>query len=268
MIERLSRALPLRRGSVLATYPGLGVGNYLYFALRAYTEQRDGRPFWVLDSGLDPAWRDALPGLVPLLADERQRSWRRTVHIPPGFLQGFGVDFSADDLAVFVRDVVLPTLPRAAAPSPDVVVNVRRGDYYENPGFRELYGFDIADYVERAVDEATEGSRVGWLSVVSDDPPWCERHLGWLGERAERVTFGARQPGPVGDFAEVASARTLVLTNSTFSYWAGYTSQVLHGPEHGGVWVPDLHQRDVDGGRPWQHDPQWRALPVSDLDGA
>src|SRR5688500_15530072 len=107
MFERLSHALPLRRGSVLLTYPGLGIGNYLYFALHAYVEQRAGRSAWVLDSGVPAAWRDALPGLVPLLAGERQRAWRRTTYIPAGFLQRFGVDFTAEDLDEFVHNVVL-----------------------------------------------------------------------------------------------------------------------------------------------------------------
>ncbi len=259
------RSLPVRRGAVVDTYPGLGVGNYLYLALYAATQRRAGRPTWVQDTGLDPAWREALPRLVPLLAGPSEARWRRRTHLPSTFFQAFGTDFTAVDLAVFVQEVILPTLPLPADPTPDLVVNVRRGDYYDNPDFRALYGFDVPAYVRAAVGQATAGGSVSWLSVVSDDPAWCAEHLAWLAEHADRVTFGAQGVGQVGDFVEVAMARTLVLSNSTFSYWAAYTSQALHGVDHGGVWAPYFHQRNVDDGRPWQHDPRWHTLPISPL---
>ena len=257
------RSLVLRPGSVLETYPGLGAGNYLYFALQAFSERRRGRRAWVLDSGLDPVWTDAFPALRPLLTTRRGAALRRRRHIPSRFCQTCGVDFAPAELEEFTSKVVLPSVPLSRTRGPDVGVNVRRGDYYDNPAFRALYGFDTSDYVCRAVIQATHGSHPRWLSVVSDDPGWCESSLGWLSKYAERVTFGAQTAGPVGDFVEVAGARALVLTNSTFSYWAGYTSQVLHGRDHRGVWVPDFHQRNIDGGRPWQHDPRWHAIKVT-----
>jgi hypothetical protein len=266
LLDRVSRRVHLRKGSVLLTYPGLGVGNYLYFLLDAYADSLAGPPARVLDSGLDPAWRAALPRLEPLLAAPEDVAWRRTRHIPPSFLQAYGVDFSAAELERFVREVLLATLPLPTGPTPDVVVNVRRGDYYTHPNFRRLYGFDVVDYVHRALDEVGSVATPRWLSFVSDDPAWCAEHFGELTARTEKITFGAQTPGSLGDFVEVAAARALVLTNSTFSYWAGYVSGFVHGDDHLGTWVPDLHQRNIDDGRPWQHDPRWHALGVRDLD--
>jgi hypothetical protein len=266
LLARVSRRIHLRKGSVLLTYPGLGVGNYLYFLLAAYADSVAGAPARVLDSGLDPAWRAALPRLEPLLAGPEDLAWRRARYIPPSFLQAYGVDFSSAELQRFVREVMLPTLPLPVGPTPDVVVNVRRGDYYADPAFRRLYGFDVVDYVHRALDELATVTTPAWLSVVSDDPAWCAEQLAGLADRADRVTFGAQTPGSLGDFVEVAAARALVLPNSTFSYWAGYVSGFVHGDDHVGTWVPDLHQRNIDDGRPWQHDPRWRTLPVSGID--
>jgi hypothetical protein len=264
LLTRFSRHVHLRRGSVLLTYPGLGVGNYLYFMLDAYAHSVRGRPSRVLDSGLDPSWRSALPRLEPLLAGPDDLAWRQTHHIPPSFLQHYGEDFSPAELERFVRELLLPDLPVPdSGRTPDVVVNVRRGDYYADLSFRSLYGFDVVDYVHRALDELGEVTSPTWLSVVSDDPGWCAEHLHTLRGRAGTVTFGAQRPGSLGDFTEVVAARGLVLANSTFSYWGGYVSGIVHGADHVGTWVPDLHQRNIDGGRPWQHDPRWRALPVT-----
>jgi len=251
----------LRRGSVLDTYPGLGLGNYLFFALRAHIERQQGFRTWVLDSGLNPRWGEALPLLVPLLTGPRSAAFRRLRHIPQYFHQGYGSDFTRAQLEQFISEVILSARPPQAL-TPDLVINVRRGDYYVDPGLRKIYAFDVPRYIRQAIPNATNGAPTGWLSVVSDDVAWCRRKLSWLADHAEIVTFGAQTPGPVGDFWEVATARTLVLGNSTFSYWAGYVSQVLHGSAHLGVWAPAFHQRNIDDGTPWQHDPRWHAVPV------
>lgn len=261
MIARLTRAVVLRPGTVLDTYPGLGFGNYLYFALKAYTERAQGRPTWVLDSGLNPLWTAAMPLLRDLLAKPATAAFRRVRHLPQRFHQTYGVDFTAEELERFVTAVILPARPPAHE-SPDVVVNVRRGDYYSDPGLRRIYAFDVPGYVRTAVGPACAAARPAWLSVVSDDVDWCRRELAWLTAHADTVTFGARTPGPVGDFWEIASGKALVLTNSTFSYWAAYTSRLAHGAEHRGVWTPAFHQRNIDAGSPWQHDPAWHAVPV------
>ena len=72
----------------------------------------------------------------------------------------------------------------------------------------------------------------------------------------------ARASGSGRSVADDAEVAVFTVTNSTFSYWGAYASNVLHGDNHTQVWAPDLHSRAVDGGRPWQHDPLWNVLPV------
>ena len=184
----------------MQTYAGLRIGNYLYFALHAYLQQRSGRDFRVLDSGLDPDWHNALPRLSPLLASQREGRRRQRSHIPSSFYQRFGVDFTVADVEEFVRAVVLPDLPEPAEVA-DLVVNVRRGDYYSDAGFRSLYAFDISDFVRRAVIAAAKSGPSVWTSVVSDDPEWCRGNLGWLNEHTDRLTFSAPGAGPVANFS-------------------------------------------------------------------
>lgn len=253
-----------RRRTVLQAYDGLRLGNVLYFALHAHTRRGAGEDYRVRDPGLDASWLTALPALAEVLLPPEQVRWTDArEQIPPSFLQGFGSDFTASELAAFVAALADdPALVGIGdLPADTVVVNVRRGDYYTVPEFRQLFGFDVPRYVGEAVAQAEVEHPVARIVVVSDDIAWCRGHLGILGSTGAEVCFEPDEPDPVRDLRRLAGARRLVLTNSTFSYWGGYLSNARHG-NHGQVWVPDLHSRGVCGGRPWQHDPRWRAVAV------
>ena len=250
-------------GRVLETYPGLRIGNYLYFALQAHVRDLKREPLRVLDSGLDPAWLDVFPLLKNTMATHRQVRWWGREAIPPSFFQAFGKDFSLPELESFVSTWMASQVFSFPLNSPvaDLVVSVRRGDY-ASPPFRDLYAFDVADYVRNAVLAASHRVDPRSIQVVSDDVPWCRSELAWLRKLSPLVNFGASANGSVGDFMTLARGRALILANSTFSYWAAYVSQALHGAEHLGVWAPAFHQANVRDGEPWQHDPRWTSLEV------
>ena len=260
----------LRRGdrTVLVTYPGLRLGNYLYFALHANSEQQRGRDYRVVDSGLDPVWRTVFPSIESLVVDVDDVRFRdRREHIPACFYQAYGHDFSHAELEAFIRAYLLPHVSVPDAPRTAdggaVTVNVRRGDYYSDPGFRQNFGFDLETYLAQALSEVEAARPITAITVVSDEPEWCVRALGEV--MAGRPWEIRPQPAgdPVQDFLTVARSARLVITNSTFSYWAAYVSKVLHGDRQLGVWAPDFHSRAMNGGRPWQHDPGWHAVDVA-----
>ena len=259
-----SRAVGNNR-TVLLTYPGLRLGNVLYFALHANLQQASGVNYRVLDPGPDEDWRRDLPSLNSLLLHpSKLRLTDHRAHIPPSFLQTFGDDFTRTQLEQFVRDRLSDVLRGTFAPDEDMVVlNVRRGDYYSDPTFRSLFGFDVPDYTRRAIAALEQSSGpANQILVVSDDPTWCTANLGFLDYGRRSVRFSAGADTPLDNLRSIAQARRLVITNSTFSYWGAYASSVLHA-DPVEVWAPDLHSRGVRGGRPWQHDPRWHALPVS-----
>src|SRR3954463_13613148 len=83
------RVLAIGRRSnrtVLLTYPGLGVGNYLYFALRAYLLSGEGRDYRVtLDDGVRP-WLAVMPALQSYFVEHSDvRLLERREHISPSF---------------------------------------------------------------------------------------------------------------------------------------------------------------------------------------
>ena len=259
----------VRNRTVLATYPGLRLGNFLYFLLRARVKQSHGSDYRVVGTETMDEWWDRFPQLHDALVIARQdvRWWHGREHLDPLFFQQFDVDFSRADLVGFISRFLLasPLFTQGDAEEPPVdphavTVNVRRGDYYADSTFRGLYGFDVQGYLRVALSEVTAGRDITTIRVVSDGVDWCRENLGWLAEHADAVTYAGSQDGPHRNLLDIARSRRLVLTNSTFSYWGAYISNVIHGTNHDQVWAPRFHSRGVDGGRAWQLDPHWHVV--------
>ncbi|MEA3550262.1 alpha-1,2-fucosyltransferase [Pseudarthrobacter sp. C1] len=148
---------------------------------------------------------------------------------------------------------------RVSLPRYSVVVNVRRGDYYSVPRFHRNYGMDIKSYVQSALSEAAALSNFQHVRIVSDDPQWCRENLRQL-EHYGSVDFGPDHRTPMSDLAVLSTADTLVLANSTFSYWGAYINGFLHRNEQSQIWAPRFHARFHNHGNAWQLDPQWNVI--------
>lgn len=268
-VLRSSLGSLVRRGgrTVLHGYPSLGLGNYLYFLLHADAEQSRGRDYRVVRPELMDYWAPLLPGVEAQLtidADEVRFRDRRD-DVPASFFQRFGTDFSRHRLTDFIERFVITSQlfgeDQGLGSSETVTVNVRRGDYYSDPVFRSLYGFDVAAFVRVGLEEAARNDGAPRrIHVVSDGMEWCRTELAWLADHAEEVTYAAPDDGPARNFLDIALSRRLIITNSTFSYWGAYVSNVIHADNHGQVVAPWFHSRGVDGGRAWQLDPLWNVV--------
>lgn len=244
----------MRRGdrTVTMTPPvGMRFGNWLYLWLHAHAESAAGRPWRVLAApGMEP-WLTAFPALRDLTVDvddlrfhdarvwnDRQRNQR------------FGEDFTRPQLNAFIREMLLPGLA-AGASDDDVVVNIRRGDYYAQPHLRELYAFDQHGYLTDALGRVGAITRI---RVVSDDPQWCAENLGaLLTSHAVDVTYDRQDA--LRNFVAVSTSRRLIGTNSTFSYWGGYIAGVMYADAE--VVMPRFHARSDAGSDAYQLDPTW-----------
>lgn len=268
-MSRHAASSVLRRGprTVITTNESMRLGNLLYLWLRAHASQAEGRDVRVQHNAASNAWLPILgPELEQLtLVRDGARLWDRLEDPPPEHFQVFGRDFSPEQLRAFIREVVLSQtfcsyLPRRADDA--LTINVRRGDYYSVPEYRARYGFEVQAYLRSALVEASHEGSIGIIHVVSDDPEWCHSNLGWMWDFAPVV---AEPMNAVSNLAALGASPRLILANSTFSYWGGYLSGVIHERTEGksSVWVPDLHVRDINAGHAWQIDPCWRAVPSS-----
>lgn len=98
-------------------------------------------------------------------------------------------------------------------PSDEVIrVHVRRGD------FTRLGRNSPIDWYERAIDRARSATGVELVEFVSDDRSWCENKL------VPRLSDAVVAPpgDATSDLVRLARARSLVCSDSTFSWWAAY----------------------------------------------
>ena len=242
---------------IWAPSEGLGFGNFLYLWLRAHRESAVGRRTVVLIPPSMQCWLEAFPLLEALSvkrSDVRlcsRRTW--------GWFSAYGEDFNREHLQHFITDCLLsPELVAHAELRAQVLtINVRRGNYYSEPHFRGTYSFDILAYLSEALDEIETEAVMDRIHVVSDGVDWCRLKL-----HAQLTTVGLDikycdpTESPLSNFLDCASSAALIGTNSSFSYWAGYVSNVLHGPLSMVV-MPRFHARlgaDYDA---YQLDPDW-----------
>lgn len=240
----------------------MGLGNHLYFWLWAHRLRRRGGDAWVLERPSMTPWIDFFPDVMELIVPGPRVGFltRRTGELSP---QYFGHDFDESDLRDFIRTKVL-TSPafRVESSSSDerVVINVRPGDYYSDFRIRGAYSFDVVEYLHAAMSAALQQGSVREVHIVSDDLQWCRARLAWLRSYSGgTVTFADPAAPPIQNFVDVATAQRLILTNSTFSYWAAYVSNVLHN-NHRSVVAPWFHARSHEHGRAYQLNPRWTII--------
>lgn len=256
----------LGRRDVNLTPEFMGFGNHLYLWVWAHSRRDGSVEPKVLMTEKMRYWA----ALVPTFSSEfiiesdhiRPTDRRGSYWAFPGSHSPDPRGFTDRERAQFIRALLPEPLLAGAGEGPlaasdSLVVNVRRGDYYSNENIAQ-YGFDVAAYVRLAIERSvsTDGP-VRRIHVVSDDLGWCHRHLDWLGSYAQAVTYPDRDAEPAAHFRDVASARRIIMTNSTFSLWAAAVSNEIHGDNARSVWVPAFFQSVYGPGRCHEYDQQW-----------
>ncbi|MGO1598053.1 MAG: alpha-1,2-fucosyltransferase [Brachybacterium sp.] len=243
-------------------------GNNLYLWQWAHLERRAGRRAVVLRSATMPDWTEEFPLLEELTIDQNDVSLLDRRRFATRFF--FDHDFNRAQNRDFCGALVDSSASfrarrsriQAQITSDTLVVNVRRGDYYAVPEFFARFGLDIRRHVADAVELVRQAGRaVDDVLVVSDDVDWCRRELTpVLGDI--RTLEG--RTSPFDDLAALSASTTLVLANSTFSYWGSYLASSFYD-EHLAI-APSHHEIAADGSliSP-MFDPAWPRTPFTAL---
>ncbi|MDQ4501362.1 alpha-1,2-fucosyltransferase [Sinomonas sp. ASV322] len=273
MLTDLRSALftAVRRGPQTVLWPpsNIGVGNLLYFWLQAHARQERGQDVVVRWTNAMQPWEGLFPEIFEsLVARDRDISFF-SPRDTSSYFQEFGDEFTQSELDRFIDSFVLGPrssfrqLVHSNSGHYDLTVNVRRGDYYSDPKYRGIYSFDVVEYVRTALEAARASEPIQRIHVVSDDIEWCRAKLDWKAVACP-VTYQAEGSTVGEQLAVLAASPRLILTNSTFSYWGGYLSSRIHGTggtsNHGRIWAPWFHRRDIYGGRAPQLDPRWSTI--------
>lgn len=249
---------------MLWTDPNIGLGNLMYMWLQAAVRRGRGQDTTVLRTQKTLDWAPWFPDIVADLTIARSDvSFFNPRIIDPMMFQRFGDDFTIDELEKFIDETILVSgspfgdLVERTPPVADLAINIRRGDYYSQSQFRGRYSFDIVEYVRAALASATKIAPFSRVLIISDDLEWCRIKLTRLLDGIE-VVYPEPGTDPAHQLAMLAVSPRLILTNSTFSYWAGYLSNRVHvGMNHANVIAPWFHSRDWSNGAADQLDPRW-----------
>lgn len=203
-------------------------GNFLYYWQWAFCQDRPGRPARVLYQESINAWLEEFPLAARLTVRKADVPVWRTEWVGK-HRHTFGLDFTRSQLQVF-SDALIGESQRfqsrldAAGRFLDdetCVINVRRGDYYEYPHLEKMYGLDNVRYVDEAVAQVRSlRPEIRRFVLVSDDIDWCRDHLSNAVIRTLEVY--PMRTSMFDDLAILSSARTLLVANSTFSFWGSY----------------------------------------------
>lgn len=228
----------------------------------AWRGRRDGRERSVLVTAKMRPWLDVFPALRSLVVERAGVGFRDPRVSATGVDYGrYGVDYDRTDLEQFIAEFLTsPLYERHAMPADALVINVRRGDYYSVPEHRGMFGFDQVAYLRESLTASVaQQGRPGRLHVVSDGLDWCRTKLTWLEDETEALTFASPEDGPEVNFAHVATASRLIMTNSTFTYWAGYVNSARRPENAGSLWAPRFFHRGLNG-RSHHLDPRWSVI--------
>jgi len=243
-------------GEVVWPLPHMGLGNLLYMCLWAHQDPTHRR---VLETPPLVQWYDTFPSLGSLATPRADVGLTdRRLSVYSHSFGRFGEDFGRSQLDDFVNAHLAPSIDVAADPD-ELVVNVRRGDYFDVPENRVGFAMDQDAYLRTAVQRVFDNGQPRRIRVVSDGMEWCRARLGWMRDYADDVTW-AEQSTPAADFAAIATAGHLVITNSTFSYWGGYVRDALAPEGSSPVVAPRFFHRTIKGGREWPMPPEWSII--------
>lgn len=139
------------------------------------------------------------------------------------------------EIADTLREEFTPALPlsaRASALAAEIAgrdsisVHVRRGDYVQEEGVREIHGVCRLEYYQESVRRLAETVSDPHCYVFSDDPAWVENNL----QLDVPCTFVAPESagGEVVDLHLMSRCRHHVIANSSFSWWAAWLNPSPH----------------------------------------
>ncbi|MCM2282477.1 MAG: alpha-1,2-fucosyltransferase [Bdellovibrionaceae bacterium] len=128
--------------------------------------------------------------------------------------------------ARFLDSTVLSTLgPREDS----VALHVRIGDYLTDARTQQVHGLLSADYYRRAIECIRQKVSRPRFLVFSDTPKSAVAMLSTLLEPGEYEVFSERGYSDLQEFFMMRACRHHVVANSSYSWWAAWSSQSVDG---------------------------------------
>lgn len=107
-----------------------------------------------------------------------------------------------------------------------IALHVRRGDYAKSKAASKHHGLLAPEYFETSTAKLMGETGISNVWVFSEDIDYCKTSLRFPPSAQVRFV-GPSEPGldNVGQLALMARAKALVISNSSFSWWAAWASK-------------------------------------------
>jgi hypothetical protein len=151
-------------------------------------------------------------------------------------------DYAEEVRRLFTPRVEILEAVRSILPSAYIAVHIRRGDYikaiHSVPLLREFRRCQL-DYYKGGIKKLRELYPEHPLLICTDSPAWVKPLLPELDPHAELAPVPEGVDPKFSDFCTLYLANALVMSNSSYSFWAAYlqTDRLVIAPTP--WWDPD-----------------------------
>lgn len=127
--------------------------------------------------------------------------------------------------------------------SQSVGIHIRRGDYLKEPAF---LGICDLDYYQRAISRLLAEDQARTFYIFSNDIAWCKENIQPLLQGA-KVCYVVENTGrdSCWDMFLMSRCRSLVIANSSFSWWGAFLNQQANGIIAPRQWVNGKDSRNL-----------------------
>ena len=116
----------------------------------------------------------------------------------------------------------------SAKPVNNIAVHIRLGDYASNRGVRRSVGLSAMSYYVNAVKSLQATHEYDNIVIYSDEPERAHSEfVNAFGATIVPIVF-SKNKNEFEDLVEISSCKGLIISNSTFSWWAGWLASHLH----------------------------------------
>jgi hypothetical protein len=150
-----------------------------------------------------------------------------------------GLRTYGSDLAILTQEIYSREI---------VALHIRLGDYLK---FKNIYGTTSSDYYKKVLSSQEIKGKEIWL--FSDEPDSAVKVLAGLAN-IDRVITSEDSLSSAETIVLISHAKTIVASNSTFSWWAGYISQ------NSQVFFPKYYMMGVESIKTGLFVPEWNYL--------
>jgi hypothetical protein len=133
-----------------------------------------------------------------------------------GYFQSFKY---FQEISEVLRKFILNRIPSLQDHRDTIYVHARLGDMALNPTSRAYHGIVSDEYIKNAIASFEKNDQK--VVVITEELALLKKELPWIASRADEIQGKSLEE----DFQTLLSAKNLVISNSTFSWWAAWLSQ-------------------------------------------